>query len=93
MEAMMSGLPVVASALSGIPELVDEGRTGHLVPPGDPWSLAQRIESLARSPDLRVRMGAAGRAKVLSEFDVVASARCLLDAIRRVESPARMRDT
>jgi colanic acid/amylovoran biosynthesis glycosyltransferase len=82
MEAMMCGLPVVASGLSGIPELVDHGRTGYLVPPGDPWSLADRLEALAASPELRTRMGAAGRGKVLTDFDLTRTARLLLQEIR-----------
>ncbi|HUF76927.1 MAG TPA: glycosyltransferase [Longimicrobiales bacterium] len=82
MEAMMSGLPVVASGLSGIPELVDHGHTGYLVAPGDPWSLADRLEELAASPELRRRMGAAGRCKVVTEFDLTRTARLLLQEIR-----------
>ena len=82
MEAMMSGLPVVASGLSGIPELVEHGRTGYLVAPGDPWSLADRLEALSASPELRQRMGAAGRCKVATEFDLTLTARLLLQEIR-----------
>ena len=91
MEAMMSGLPVVASGLSGIPELVDHGRTGYLVAPGDPWSLAARLEALAASPDLRRRMGAAGRSKVAADFDLTRTARLLLQEIqcRAALSPTR----
>lgn len=93
MEAMMSGLPVVASALSGIPELVDHGQTGFLVPPGDPWALADRIECLAVAPTLRARLGAAGRAKVASEFDLVGSARILLHEIGAAVIASRFRDS
>ena len=81
MEAMMSGLPVVASGLSGIPELVEHGRTGYLVAPGDPWSLADRLAELAAAPELRQRMGAAGRCKVLTDFDLTRTARLLLQQI------------
>jgi glycosyltransferase involved in cell wall biosynthesis len=81
MEAMMSGLPVVASALSGIPELVEDGRTGFLVPSGDPRALAERLERLVGEPELRRRMGAAGRAKVAAEFDIHACAGLLLEEI------------
>lgn len=83
MEAMMSGLPVVASGLSGIPELVDEGRTGFLVPPGDPWALADRLQRLAERPELRRRLGVAGREKVAREFDLRTGARLLLREIER----------
>lgn len=83
MEGMMSGLPVVASGLSGIPELVDDGRTGFLVPPGDPWKLADRLQRLAARPELRRRMGRAGREKVATEFDLRDGARRLLARIER----------
>ena len=83
MEAMACGLPVVASALSGIPELVDDGVTGFLVAPGDPDALAARLECLAGAPDLRARLGAAARAKVTSQFDLRVGARLLSDCIAR----------
>ncbi len=86
MEGMMSGLPVVASGLSGIPELVEDGRTGYLVPPGDPWTLAERLERLAVTPELGPSLGAAGRKKVLAEFDLRTGARLLLRQIGRQRS-------
>jgi glycosyltransferase involved in cell wall biosynthesis len=70
MEAMAAGLPVVATAISGIPELVVTGVTGVLVPSGDATALAGGLQRLAEDPDLRRRMGRAGRARVLSEFDL-----------------------
>ena len=60
-EAMAAGVPVVASAVGGIPELVDEGVTGLLVPPADPEALATAVERLLRDPAARAAMGAAGR--------------------------------
>lgn len=81
MEAMMSELPVVASGVSGIPELVRDGQTGFLVPPGDPWSLADRLERLARDPALRTRFGAAGRRVVATDFDLETGSRLLHRAI------------
>jgi len=81
MEAMATGLPVVASRLSGIPEAVHDDVEGLLVPPGDPVALADALERLAREPDLRVRLGTAGRATVLRAFDVDANARTLADRI------------
>ena len=82
MEAMASGVPVVASRLSGIPELVDHSKSGILVPPGDPGALADAIESLARRPELRATMGEAGRRKILTEFDLKLNASILLARIR-----------
>jgi colanic acid/amylovoran biosynthesis glycosyltransferase len=73
MEAMSAGLPVVASRLSGIPELVEEGVTGLLVPPGDPAALAAALERLARDPVLRERLGRAARKRVVREFSVARS--------------------
>lgn len=70
MEAMATGLPVVASRLSGIPELVDDGVNGLLTPPGDAVSLANALERLRLDPALRRRLGRAGRQKVLEDFDL-----------------------
>jgi glycosyltransferase involved in cell wall biosynthesis/peptidoglycan/xylan/chitin deacetylase (PgdA/CDA1 family) len=92
MEAMMSGLPVVASGLSGIPELVVHERTGFLVPPGDPWTLADRLECLADAPLLRRSLGEAGRARVAEEFDLPRNARVLLGEIERRLRASRHRD-
>lgn len=83
MEAMMSELPIVASDLSGIPELVDDGRTGYLVPSGDPEALAERLERFVGEPALRRAFGRAGRAKVEAEFDILRNARNLLDEMGR----------
>jgi glycosyltransferase involved in cell wall biosynthesis len=60
-EAMSLGLPVVASDVGGIPSLVRHGQTGLLVPPEDAGALAGAISQLIQSPNLRARMGAAGR--------------------------------
>ena len=92
MEAMMSGLPVVASGLSGIPELVVHERTGFLVPPGDPWSLADRLECLADAPALRARLGKAGRERVAKAFDLQGNARVLMGEIERRLEASRHRD-
>jgi glycosyltransferase involved in cell wall biosynthesis len=70
MEAMASGLPVISSQLSGIPELVEDGCTGILVQPGDAKALALALQKLYEDPELRFKMGRAGREKVLREFNL-----------------------
>lgn len=70
MEAMASGLPVVASRISGIPELVEDQETGLLAPPRDAAALAEALQTLARDPQLRIRMGAAGRRRVTEHFNL-----------------------
>ena len=84
MEGMACGLPAVASRISGIPELVDDGVSGILVPPGNPAALADALERLAADPDLRCRMGRAARARVLESFDLARNAARLADLIREV---------
>jgi colanic acid/amylovoran biosynthesis glycosyltransferase len=81
MEAMSCGLPVVASRLSGIPELVEHEVEGLLVPPGDPTALADAIERLHADARLRARMGAAARQRIEREFDLAINARTILDRI------------
>jgi glycosyltransferase involved in cell wall biosynthesis len=74
---------VVASRLSGIPELVTDGVSGLLVPPGDDAALADALASLAADPAVRARLGAAGRETVMRDFDVDRNAAALSDRIRR----------
>jgi len=74
MEAMSSGLPVVASGISGIPELVEDGVSGILAPPGDAAAIAAALRRLAGDPALRERMGRAARRRVVSGFDLERSA-------------------
>lgn len=68
MEALATELPVVATAIAATGELVVDGVTGRLVPPGDAEALADAIEDLARDPEKRARLGRAGREAVLAEF-------------------------
>ncbi len=67
-EASASGLPVVATQVGGIPEIVEEGANGYLVPPGDADRLAGAIERLVRDPDLRKRMGQQGKQVYEAKF-------------------------
>ena len=74
MEAMAMQLPVVSTRITGIPELVDDGKHGLLVAPGRVDALTEALERLVRSPEERERMGRAGREKVRDCYDVAASA-------------------
>ena len=69
-EAMAFGLPVVATNAGGLPEVVEDGVTGILVPPGDSEALGEALLRLLLDPDLRARMGEAGRERVRSEYTV-----------------------
>jgi sugar transferase (PEP-CTERM/EpsH1 system associated) len=79
LEAMAAGLPVVATAVGGTPEAVVDGVTGLLVPPRDPGALVQAIEWVLRDPNLRRRMGQAGRKRVEQHFSIE-------DTIRQTEA-------
>ncbi|MAS04774.1 MAG: colanic acid biosynthesis glycosyltransferase WcaL [Ahrensia sp.] len=79
MEAMASRLPVIASRVAGIPELVEDGVSGFLVPPGDLESLTARLEELLGDPALCAKMGEAGRAMVEAEFDIEREAARLVE--------------
>jgi glycosyltransferase involved in cell wall biosynthesis len=82
-EAMAMEVPVVSTAVSGVPELVDSGDNGLLVPPRQALALADAIEALLRDPALRRRMARAGRERVLAEFDVGRNTERLLALFHR----------
>ena len=100
-EAMAFGRPVVATAVGGIPQLVEDGRTGFLVPPGDPAALRDALERVLGDRELRARLGEAGRERIakLCSWDVVTEA--TIDAydlrprprIRRLVPPRPVRRT
>ena len=68
LEAAAAGLPVVASSHGGLPEIVRDGETGLLVPPGDHEALAAALQELSADPGRTARMGAAGAAEVRARF-------------------------
>jgi glycosyltransferase involved in cell wall biosynthesis len=69
LEAMAAGVPQVATAVGGIPEIVDDGRTGLLLPaPPEPAELAERVVRLLGDPELRARLAAAGRERFAERF-------------------------
>lgn len=69
MEAMAAGLPVVGTRINAIPEMVMDGETGLLAPPGDRPALARHLQALVDSAALRRQMGALGRARAARAFD------------------------
>ena len=83
-EAAASGLPLVATALAGIPEIVRPGDTGLLVERGDLTSLVDALKRLALDRDLRLAMGARARALAMSEHDSATNARRLLALVKRI---------
>ncbi|MEM9581372.1 MAG: glycosyltransferase family 4 protein, partial [Pseudomonadota bacterium] len=70
MEAMASRLPVLATRIAGIPELVRDGVNGLLVPPGDSEALSEALDRLLSDPALCARMGQAGRQTVKEDFNI-----------------------
>ncbi|MGH7232661.1 MAG: glycosyltransferase [Nitrospiraceae bacterium] len=91
MEAMASGLPVVATDTGGTRELVIDGLTGFVVPPRDAGILADRLGKLCDDPELRRKMGELGRNRVEQEFTVDKMARKLetlyLNLLTRHQAP------
>ena len=69
LDAMAAGIPVVATSVGGVPELIYDGISGCLVPPRDVDALASRIRSLLCDPALRMRIGAAGHTRVRDHFN------------------------
>ena len=86
MEAAACGLPLVSTAVAGIPELVIDGVTGLIVPQRDSQALAEAIDRLLRDEDLCRRLGRAARQRVEEEFSRELNGRRLLEAFRTVVS-------
>jgi glycosyltransferase involved in cell wall biosynthesis len=81
-EAMAMGKPVIATASGGVPEIVVDGKTGLLVPPADPAALAGAARALLADSEMRRRLGAAGRARVETEFGLARHA-AAIEAVYR----------
>jgi glycosyltransferase involved in cell wall biosynthesis len=87
LEAMASGLPVVSTNVSGIPELVESGRDGLLVQPSNPQMLANALDRLLLDEELRKTLGAAASAKVANRFSVDRSVSELLGLFQLERTP------
>jgi glycosyltransferase involved in cell wall biosynthesis len=79
MEAMAAQVPVLTTRIAGVPELVEDGVNGRLVPPGDTDAFAQALDEMLSSPDTRKAYGVAGRARVVAAFDAAQEAQWLSD--------------
>jgi glycosyltransferase involved in cell wall biosynthesis len=88
LESMKHGLPVVVTHVGGNPEVVIDEETGYLVPPRDARSFAQKVVTLLRDSDLRRRMGAAGRARAESQFNLQTVAQRYLHVYEELLAPA-----
>ncbi len=83
LEAMACGLPVVATAVGGNADLVQEGVTGFIVPPGDPAGMAAKLVELAKNAEISQNLGAVGRARVTSTFSMHAMVKTYQDVYER----------
>jgi glycosyltransferase involved in cell wall biosynthesis len=83
-EAMACALPVVATSVGGIPEMVERGSSALLVPPHTPELLAEAITRVLTSPLQAAAMGTAGRRIARSRFDLTRQVAALVDEYRRV---------
>jgi len=84
LEALACGTPVVATAVGGIPEQVEDGRTGFLVSPGDAHAMAERMTHLLSDPDLSDRIGHAAAEVAARQFDLARQADAYLDWYREL---------
>jgi glycosyltransferase involved in cell wall biosynthesis len=80
LEAMACATPVICTNVASLPEIVEDGVSGFVVPPHDPVTLGQRLQWLADHPDEAAAMGAAGRRRVLERFQWAQVVRRCLDA-------------
>ncbi|HEV2171638.1 MAG TPA: glycosyltransferase family 4 protein [Candidatus Binatus sp.] len=92
LEAMASGLPVIASNVGGLRDVIEQNRSGNLVPPGSANMIASAVEWLAKSDELRSRMGEIARARVTKDYSIESMAARTLAMYRAcVEKTGRER--
>ncbi len=88
LEAMAAGLPVVSTTAGAAGEAVVDGKTGYLVPPGEPQTLADRLQQLLGQAERRRQMGAAGRRLLLEQFNPERTVAPLADRLRQLPGSA-----
>jgi glycosyltransferase involved in cell wall biosynthesis len=89
LEAMASARPAVCTSVGGVPEMIDDGASGYLVPPKDPVQLADRLVRLLSHPEAARRMGMAGRARIEVAFDLNRSVAAAQSAIEDIVTGTR----
>jgi glycosyltransferase involved in cell wall biosynthesis len=89
LEAMACGLPVVVSECGGVREAVTDGVEGFVVPPRDPGRMAAALAELSREPELRRRMGRAGRARVQRAFTLERQIDAFVDLYEQIVTGGR----
>ena len=90
LEAAAAGIPIVATAVGGTPEVVVDGRTGFLVPPDEPMALANRIIGLLNAPHQRLEFGAVARRRMLEEFSFDAQSEAYRTLVEELVSSPRL---
>jgi len=91
LEAMMVGIPSIASDVAGVREEIDDGDTGFVVPPGDPIALAGAIERLARDPARRLEMGARCNVVARARFPIAGASSGLVEVLREARDGGALR--
>ena len=84
LEAMSAGIPVLASQVGGIPDLVEDGLNGSLCDPADPESIRNGLRRILENPDHAAQMGAAGKQRALERYLPVQVAKRHLEIYREV---------
>jgi len=84
LEASAAGVPVVGTAVGGVPEVIADGETGHVVPPNDAPALAAAMTKLLGDRELRQAMGDAGRLRMRTQFTFEAQADAYLKLFARL---------
>jgi glycosyltransferase involved in cell wall biosynthesis len=82
LEAMATGVPVISTAIAGIPEIVIDGQTGYLVEPDDEEALVDRLKILLHNPELRRRFARTGRERVELHFSLERNAEVIVERLK-----------